>query len=348
MADHMETNGLRKVMDSASGCLGLLKRLLHTGTAAGVACLAALGMAAALPVHAQTTQTVLYVHTDALGSVVAKTDVNGNVVERYEYEPYGAAIGAGVQDGPAYTGHISDSATGLSYMQQRYYDPQLGVFLSVDPINAGPTGRGFQRYGYAHGNPYRFTDPDGRQALDISRRSGGRWQCGSDPHCANGLEGGAEKRVKAGLDKAWRGVVAHRLIQQDIVNDLQGAEVTAERVLKVGDYKGRLDIAIRDSPNAKWQVFELKPLSHMARKGLNNRATSQLLGYVQALKDLGEDAEVGRWSSVFPGQQSRWVNHLPVNYGGVIFSGSYVYGPGDESEASGIIYYADGPEATSK
>ncbi|MEN5367430.1 hypothetical protein ABE571_13645 [Stenotrophomonas sp. TWI273] len=29
---------------------------------------------------------------------------------------------------------MSDSATGLSYMQQRYMDSQLGVFLSVDPV----------------------------------------------------------------------------------------------------------------------------------------------------------------------------------------------------------------------
>lgn len=117
---------------------------------------------AAWPVAAQT---VTYVHTDALGSVVAKTDENGNVVERYDYEPYGAPVGAGVQDGPAYTGHVSDSATGLSYMQQRYMDPQLGVFVSVDPISALTNPADFfNRYEYAANNPYRFTDPDGRCA----------------------------------------------------------------------------------------------------------------------------------------------------------------------------------------
>ncbi|MFL9583445.1 RHS repeat-associated core domain-containing protein [Stenotrophomonas sp. AB1(2024)] len=108
-------------------------------------------------------QTVTYVHTDALGSVEATTDANGNVVERYDYEPYGAPVGAGIQDGPAYTGHVSDSATGLSYMQQRYMDPELGVFLSVDPVTAyqKPIDQ-FNRYRYANGNPYRYTDPDGR------------------------------------------------------------------------------------------------------------------------------------------------------------------------------------------
>ena len=110
-------------------------------------------------------QTVTYIHTDALGSVVAETDANGNVIKRYDYEPYRAVVGGEVTDGPGYTGHVSDSATGLSYMQQRYMDPQLGVFLSVDPVTAyeQPVGQ-FNRYRYANGNPYKFTDPDGRSA----------------------------------------------------------------------------------------------------------------------------------------------------------------------------------------
>ncbi|EQM86254.1 hypothetical protein L681_05870 [Stenotrophomonas maltophilia MF89] len=111
-------------------------------------------------------ETVTYIHTDALGSVVAESDANGNVIKRYDYEPYGAVVGGQVTDGPGYTGHVSDSATGLSYMQQRYMDPQLGVFLSVDPVTAyeQPVGQ-FNRYRYANGNPYKFTDPDGRNAL---------------------------------------------------------------------------------------------------------------------------------------------------------------------------------------
>ncbi|MEN5342030.1 RHS repeat-associated core domain-containing protein [Stenotrophomonas sp. TWI143] len=110
-------------------------------------------------------QTVTYVHTDVLGSVVAESDANGSVIKRHVYEPYGAVVGGQVGDGPGYTGHVSDSSTGLSYMQQRYMDPQLGVFLSVDPVTAyeQPIGQ-FNRYRYANGNPYRFTDPDGRES----------------------------------------------------------------------------------------------------------------------------------------------------------------------------------------
>ena len=108
-------------------------------------------------------QTVEYIHTDALGTPVSVTDVNRNVIERSEYEPYGEVLNRPVNDGPGYTGHVMDAATGLTYMQQRYYDPGIGRFLSVDPVTAdGNTGGNFNRYWYANNNPYKFKDPDGR------------------------------------------------------------------------------------------------------------------------------------------------------------------------------------------
>lgn len=113
-------------------------------------------------------QTVIYYHTDALGSPVAITNVAGVVIERTEYEPYGQVLNEPVADGPGYTGHVSDAQTGLSYMQQRYYDPQIGRFLSMDPVTADAgTGANFNRYWYANNNPYRFTDPDGRESASF-------------------------------------------------------------------------------------------------------------------------------------------------------------------------------------
>lgn len=66
--------------------------------------------------------------------------------------PYGAPMGE-YRNGTGYTGHAMDAATQLSYMQQRYYNPQLGRFLSVDPIATDPnTGDNFNRYTYANNN----------------------------------------------------------------------------------------------------------------------------------------------------------------------------------------------------
>lgn len=113
---------------------------------------------------------IRYQHTDALGSPVAVTDPTGTVVERNDYEPYGAVIGKPAYSGIGYTGHVMDGATGLTYMQQRYYDQVLGIFLSVDPVTAysSPITQ-FHRYRYANNNPYKFIDPDGRLGCAASR-----------------------------------------------------------------------------------------------------------------------------------------------------------------------------------
>jgi RHS repeat-associated protein len=52
---------------------------------------------------------------------------------------------------------------GLLYAQQRWLDPSTARFLSLDPV-AGSLSEPLstQGYTYAHANPTRFTDPDGR------------------------------------------------------------------------------------------------------------------------------------------------------------------------------------------
>jgi RHS repeat-associated protein len=107
--------------------------------------------------------TTTYQHTDALGTPVVTTNASKQVIERRKYDPYGAVLNGTHNDAPGYTGHVEDASTGLTYMQQRYYDPQVGRFISVDPVTAYATpGQNFNRYSYANNNPFGYTDPDGR------------------------------------------------------------------------------------------------------------------------------------------------------------------------------------------
>lgn len=117
------------------------------------------------------TATIEYLHVDALGSPIARTNSAKATIESSEYEPYGRLVNRGNDDRPGYTGHVMDAATGLTYMQQRYYDPMLGLFLSVDPVTAheNPISQ-FHRYRYADSNPYSFIDPDGQQARDKDKQ----------------------------------------------------------------------------------------------------------------------------------------------------------------------------------
>jgi len=104
-----------------------------------------------------------YLHTDVIGTPIAKTDEAGSVIERDRRQSFGQPFAGSLQKGLGFTGHMEDPGTGLVYMQQRYYDPAIARFLSVDPV--GPLDNPinhFGRYHYAYNNPYRFTDPDGR------------------------------------------------------------------------------------------------------------------------------------------------------------------------------------------
>ena len=110
-----------------------------------------------------TTYTATYLHTDSLGSPVAESDAAKTVTFIKRYTPYGEPSDQNYVQGPGFTGHVTDAATGLTYAQQRYYDPVIGRFLSPDPDPSDMNnGWNFNRYNYAANNPYKFTDPDGR------------------------------------------------------------------------------------------------------------------------------------------------------------------------------------------
>ena len=77
-----------------------------------------------------------YYHFDGLGSVVALTDTNADVVERYSYNVFGEPNATSSIGNPyMFTGRECDSETGLYYYRARYYNPEIGRFLSPDPIN---------------------------------------------------------------------------------------------------------------------------------------------------------------------------------------------------------------------
>jgi len=98
--------------------------------------------------------------TDALGSTVAMTNAAGNVQTEYSYEPFGAATVSGASSGNEfnYTGR-EDDATGLYYYRARYYYPQLGRFISEDPI--GFKGGDVNLYAYVRNSPSQLIDPLG-------------------------------------------------------------------------------------------------------------------------------------------------------------------------------------------
>lgn len=115
-------------------------------------------------------RSTIYLHTDALGSTIAETNHAGTVTRRERHLSYGAPMDGVMDDTAGYTGHQQDPATGLVYMQQRFFDPIQHRFVSYDPIDAvsAPVAH-FNRNWYALGNPYSLVDPDGMASDEPQR-----------------------------------------------------------------------------------------------------------------------------------------------------------------------------------
>lgn len=110
-----------------------------------------------------------YYFADHLGSVDAVTGESGNVAARFSFDAWGRPRNANGTDNAAastdykgFTKHEHDDEVVLINMNAREYDPQIGRFISPDPvIDRGLPSQGLNRYTYVGNNPLSFVDPDG-------------------------------------------------------------------------------------------------------------------------------------------------------------------------------------------
>jgi len=116
-------------------------------------------------------EKITYYHTDGLGSPVAGSDENGNLLWKEDYKPFGERIRKETaSDGNSrwFTGHPEDKETGFVYAGARHYDPVVGRFMAIDPVGFTEGNvQSFNRYAYVNNNPYKYRDPDG-EYLDLA------------------------------------------------------------------------------------------------------------------------------------------------------------------------------------
>lgn len=115
------------------------------------------------PAGAAQRKTLFY-HPDYLGSATLVTDSQGAVVQQAEYLPYGATYrqSSVAPTAHQFTGQRLDASTGLYFYHARYYDPNLGRFVSADSIvQAAADPQTLNRYSYAQNNPTNRVDSSG-------------------------------------------------------------------------------------------------------------------------------------------------------------------------------------------
>ncbi|EOQ01365.1 RHS repeat-associated core domain-containing protein [Bacillus cereus VD140] len=112
-------------------------------------------------------------HYNPRGDVVAMTDQNREVVATYEYDSWGNVIksdtkGIAAENPFGYAGYMYDKEIGMYYLIARYYNPEHGVFLSVDPdLGDEDDSVTMNGYTYADNNPVMMVDPDAHLAWSV-------------------------------------------------------------------------------------------------------------------------------------------------------------------------------------
>ncbi|MDP2392408.1 MAG: RHS repeat-associated core domain-containing protein, partial [Methylococcaceae bacterium] len=121
-------------------------------------------------VDATSNQLYVY-HFDGTGHTVALTNASQQTQNTYAYDPYGKLMAQteAIQQPFKYAGQVGIQAEGnnLYDMRARYYDANLGRFISEDP--AGFID-GTNLYAYVGGNPIMLVDPSGLAASEGAGR----------------------------------------------------------------------------------------------------------------------------------------------------------------------------------
>ena len=122
--------------------------------------------------------SIYYYRKNPLGDITALLDSDGNIVVQYKYNAWGGckvlnASGTVITDythighiNPfRYRGYYYDTETGLYYLRNRYYDPSICRFISMDDISfADPDSiNGLNLYAYCGNNPMMNVDPNGSE-----------------------------------------------------------------------------------------------------------------------------------------------------------------------------------------
>jgi RHS repeat-associated protein len=107
-----------------------------------------------------------YYHADGLGSVTSLSNSTGSLAQTYTLDSFGkqTASSGSLTNPFQYTAREFDPETNLYYHRARYYDPNVGRFLTEDPV--GFRGWDMNFYRYVRNRPNSYTDPIGLVTID--------------------------------------------------------------------------------------------------------------------------------------------------------------------------------------
>jgi len=132
------------------------------------------------PLAMLRSSTTSYYSLDALGSTTSLSNGAGALTQTYTFDSYGnqTASSGSLTNPFRFAGRELDSETGLYFFRARYYDSQIGRFLSEDPV--GFQGGDNNVYRYSFNDPVNLEDPSGLTVTCTYNESSGNLRCTDD------------------------------------------------------------------------------------------------------------------------------------------------------------------------
>ena len=117
-----------------------------------------------------TARVIYWYHPDYIGNVDLVSDNSGEAYEFFLYNPWGESLyewnsGTASFSSPyRFNGKEFDQETGLNYYGARYYDNEISMWLSVDPMAMTGKNMTMSPYQFTDNNPVMLVDPNGLNA----------------------------------------------------------------------------------------------------------------------------------------------------------------------------------------
>jgi RHS repeat-associated protein len=204
-----------------------------------------------------------YLVADNQNSVQLSVPAGTSTATVRTYLPYGQARHTGQHDTDhGWIGQIEDDATGLDYLNARYYDPTIGVFLGPDPEYDENRPKTVNPYAYATNNPTSTSDPTGL-----------------DPPCFHEVHSSCTPEQKA---KQIAPLVPSKTYDE-VLSQVTGNPVVRDR---------SHDLHLEPADNLTDSEFE---------ESIDTAATAEdLAGALQVCDGLGKCARVARFLDIGP------------------------------------------------
>ena len=179
------------------------------------------------------TDQVYPYHFNAIGSTVVMTGSSEDIVNEYAYDSFGAVLSQdeSIVQPFKYVGQYGVMAepNGFYYMRARYYDPNVGRFVSEDPI--GFEGGTVNLHEYVGNNPVNAIDPTGLIKI-YGNWCGPNWTGGYDTEYT-WLPPGSYKDPIDNLDSACK---THDICYYNCRNDYPCDEPKRSQCFRQCDY----------------------------------------------------------------------------------------------------------------